>query len=136
MLSARVLRWVAAAGLAAMIAVAVGNDVASAQSIGQQARSDDLAALRQIDVPAAWPESKGSGVTVAVLDTGVERSAPDLAGQVTAGPGYTAGANPPGYVPPHLHGTYIGSHRRARQRSRPGAGHDRRRAAGRSCPSE
>jgi len=109
MLSARVLRRVAAAGLAAMIAVNVGNDVASAQSIGQQARTDDMAALRQIDVPAAWPESKGSGVTVAVLDTGVERSAPDLAGQVTAGPDYTAGANPPGYVPPHLHGTYIGS---------------------------
>jgi subtilisin family serine protease len=44
-----------------------------------------------------------------VLDTGVESSAPDLTGKVTAGPDYAAGANPPGYVPPHLHGTYIGS---------------------------
>ena len=35
------------------------------------------------------------------------RAGPDP--QVTVGPDYTAGANPPGYVPPHLHGTYIGS---------------------------
>ena len=96
-------------GLLAVLSLAASSGVASAQTIGQQVRSDDLATLRQIDVPAAWSQSKGSGITVAVLDTGVLRSAPDLSGQVTAGPDYTAGANPPGYAPPHLHGTYIGS---------------------------
>jgi len=96
-----------AVGLLAALSVATGSGVASAQSIGQQVRSADIATLRQIDVPAAWSQSKGSGVTVAVLDTGVQRSAADLTGQVTVGPDYTTGANPPGYAPPHLHGTYI-----------------------------
>jgi type VII secretion-associated serine protease mycosin len=106
---AAVARFAVAVVLLAGLSLTIGNGVASAQSIGQQVRTDDLAALRQIDVPAAWSQSRGSGVTVAVLDTGVGRSAPDLAGQVTVGPDYAAGANPPGYVPPHLHGTYIGS---------------------------
>jgi type VII secretion-associated serine protease mycosin len=100
------------AAIVSLLTVAVftgGTGVAPAQTIGQQVRTDDLAALRQIEVPAAWSQSRGSGVTVAVLDTGVRPAAPDLAGQVTVGPDYTAGANPPGYVPPHLHGTYIGS---------------------------
>ncbi|HSR87188.1 MAG TPA: S8 family serine peptidase [Streptosporangiaceae bacterium] len=102
-------RFAVAVVLLAGLSLAIGNGVASAQGIGQQVRTDDLATLRQIDVPGAWSQSRGSGVTVAVLDTGVGRSAPDLAGQVTVGPDYAAGANPPGYVPPHLHGTYIGS---------------------------
>jgi len=72
-------------------------------------RPDEMQTLDQIDVPAAWQISKGSGVTVAVLDTGVDASAPDLAGDVTTGPDYTAGADPPGYQPPLEHGTYIAS---------------------------
>ncbi len=114
MLSAVAARRAAIVTLLAAAALAVGvggasAQITSAQSIGQLARTDDLAALRQIDVPAAWSQSKGSGVTVAVLDTGVRPGTPDLTGQVTVGPDYTVGANPPGYVPPHLHGTYIGS---------------------------
>lgn len=89
---------------------AAGNGwIAFAQTISQQARADDLAMLRSAGVPAAWRVSKGSGITVAVLDTGVNATAPDLMGTVTTGPDYTAGANPPGYQPPHLHGTYIAS---------------------------
>jgi type VII secretion-associated serine protease mycosin len=107
--SVTVARGAVAAGLLTVLGLATTSGVATAQTIGQQVRTDDLATLRQIDVPAAWSQSRGSGVTVAVLDTGVLRSAPDLTGEVTAGPDYTVGANPPGYVPPHLHGTYIGS---------------------------
>ncbi|GAB95526.1 subtilisin family serine protease [Kineosphaera limosa] len=38
-----------------------------------------------IDAPAAWPRTRGAGVTVAVVDTGIVRH-PDLSGQVL--PGY------------------------------------------------
>jgi subtilisin family serine protease len=48
-------------------------------------------------------------VTVGVLDTGVDPAAADLSGSVSAGPDYTLGADPPGYQPPHLHGTFIAS---------------------------
>ncbi|HEY2316536.1 MAG TPA: S8 family serine peptidase [Streptosporangiaceae bacterium] len=109
MLIAAAVRRAAIVGLLAVAPLAACVGGASAQNIRQQVRTDDLGALRQIDLPAAWTQSKGSGVTVAVLDTGVRAAAPDLIGQVTAGPDFTAGANPPGYVPPHLHGTYIGS---------------------------
>ena len=48
-------------------------------------------------------------MTVGVLDTGVDASAADLSGSVRTGPDYTLGADPPGYQPPHLHGTFIAS---------------------------
>jgi subtilisin family serine protease len=84
-------------------------DVPAPPSDLSQIRPDEMQALDQIDVPAAWQTSRGDGVTVAVLDTGVDLSAPDLAGDVTTGPDYTLGADPPGYQPPLQHGTYIAS---------------------------
>jgi len=105
------IRLAAACVLAASLPAAglIGLGTASAQGGGQQIRAAELPELRQIDVPAAWRTSKGAGVTVAVLDTGADPAAPDLTGSVTTGPDYTAGADPPGYQPPHLHGTYIAS---------------------------
>jgi type VII secretion-associated serine protease mycosin len=74
-----------------------------------QIRPAELRALDQIDAPTAWRTSRGAGVTVAVLDTGVDPNVPDLAGSVTTGPDFAAGADPAGYRPPLLHGTYIAS---------------------------
>jgi type VII secretion-associated serine protease mycosin len=76
---------------------------------GVQVRADEQAQLKSINAPAAWRVSHGRGVTVGVLDTGVDASAADLSGSVSTGPDYTQGANPPGYQPPHLHGTFIAS---------------------------
>ncbi|MBB6400399.1 type VII secretion-associated serine protease mycosin [Actinomadura coerulea] len=65
--------------------------------------------LESLGVPRAWTMSKGGGVTVAVLDSGVDGDQADLAGSVTAGPDYTRGANPPGVAPKRLHGTNMAS---------------------------
>ena len=96
-------------GLAlAGIAVLTGA-VAPGSGVGGQVRAAEQPQLRAIEAPAAWRLSQGRGVTVAVLDTGVDAAAADLAGSVTTGPDYTLGADPPGYQPPHLHGTFIAS---------------------------
>lgn len=110
MLSTAARLAAACALAAAMVAAGVPHPGrAAAQGIGQQVRSAEMPELQQIEVPAAWRVSKGAGVTVAVLDTGADAGVPDLAGSVTTGPDYTAGADPAGYQPPHLHGTYIAS---------------------------
>jgi subtilisin family serine protease len=45
--------------------------------------------LDAMEVPDAWQTSTGAGVTVAVVDTGVDSSSPDLAGQLATNPGET-----------------------------------------------
>ncbi|MGI8330828.1 S8 family serine peptidase [Actinomadura scrupuli] len=74
-----------------------------------QVRDDEESLLTAVRAQQAWNVSRGGGVTVAVLDSGVDEDQQDLAGSVTAGPDYTQGANPPGVLPKRLHGTNMAS---------------------------
>ncbi|MEU8804313.1 S8 family serine peptidase [Spirillospora sp. NPDC048819] len=71
-----------------------------------RAREWHLEALR---TQKAWKYSKGRGVTVAVLDTGVDKNHPDLTGQVLTGPDLTGGVRSPGTRYWGLHGTSMAS---------------------------
>src|SRR5262245_51321289 len=65
--------------------------------------------LRTLHVANAWQITRGSGVTIAVLDTGVDAAQPDLTGSVTTGPDYTNSGRTAGGQFWGIHGTEIAS---------------------------
>jgi hypothetical protein len=101
----RALAGVLAAMLAAP-AVAVGTvGVAQADAVRQQ----ELWVLNAINVAGAWQHTHGSGVTVALIDSGVNGHVPDLAGSVMTGRDFS-GVNTPATNPNWgIHGTWMAS---------------------------
>jgi serine protease len=109
------------ASLACCVALA-GHPRSSAHAAATEAPNDPLFKhqwqLRMLQVPRAWSVTRGRGVVVAVLDTGVAyenrgryRRAPDLAGtRFVAGYDFVDGDAHPDDEPtrlPHTHGTHI-----------------------------
>jgi serine protease len=62
--------------------------------------------LATMNVARAWQASTGAGITVAVIDTGVDAGHPDLAGQVLPGIDLIAGAEGVS-TDPNGHGTHV-----------------------------
>ena len=101
-------RRVVAAGAAASVAVC------AAGALALPAQADTIRAgqqwvLNMLDVMPAWQQTQGDGVTVAIIDSGVDGRVSDLTGQVTSGPDFTGvttkSANPNWGV----HGTWMAS---------------------------
>jgi type VII secretion-associated serine protease mycosin len=65
--------------------------------------------LQALHVTQAWESSRGTGITVAVLDTGVDPNQPDLAGSVITGPDFTGSGRTPGHPFWGVHGTAVAS---------------------------
>ena len=77
-LARRVLAGLASLGILASVLVVASP--AAADSI-----RDRQYWLNQYGISQAWNTTRGAGVTVAVIDTGIDGSHPDLTGQVIAG---------------------------------------------------
>ena len=89
-------------------ALAAGSALNSAPALADQVRSQEWW-LQTLHVTQAWQSTRGSGVTVAVLDTGVYPRQADLAGAVITGPDYTHSGRTAGGPFLGIHGTAIAS---------------------------
>ncbi len=81
-------------------AAAPGGSAAVRAGTAPAVRSDRVRAqewwLGNLHVPQAWQVSRGAGITVAVLSSGVEATHPDLTGSVVTGPDFTGSGEVPG----------------------------------------
>src|SRR5690349_9406828 len=89
-----------ASGIAALL-LGLSPSAAFADSVRR-----DQWQLKELDARSAWALSTGDGVTVAVIDSGVDATHPDLLGQVLPGADFVDGSTD-GRVDPVGHGTTV-----------------------------
>jgi subtilisin len=63
--------------------------------------------VQRVNASAAWNRTMGQGVKVAVIDTGIDASHPDLAGAVAGGFNAVDSANPDAFGDDQGHGTHV-----------------------------
>ena len=94
------------------LAVLPGTAAADSIRVNQQAdsiRVNQQWVLDMLNVPAVWPVTEGAGVTVGVIDSGVNPDVSDLTGSVITGPDYTGVATLPSSPEWGVHGTWMAS---------------------------
>ncbi|HUY51939.1 MAG TPA: S8 family serine peptidase [Streptosporangiaceae bacterium] len=101
------LRGRATAAVAAGLAVAC-IAVAAGPAFAETVRNEEWW-LNSLHVTKAWLSSRGAGVTVAVLDTGVDPTQRDLTGSVISGTDFTGSGRTPGGAFWGAHGTAVAS---------------------------
>jgi subtilisin family serine protease len=93
------------AGLCVLVLPALSSSAAAADTI----RDNQQWVLDMLNVQPAWAVTRGGGVTVAVIDSGVNPDVSDLFGSVTVGPDYTGVHTSPANPNWGVHGTWMAS---------------------------
>jgi subtilisin family serine protease len=86
--------------------IAVGP---AAPAQADQVRQAQMWVLDMLDAQAAWTVTRGAGVTVAVIDSGVNPDVSDLTGSVITGPNYSGVDTPMSNPNWGQHGTWMAS---------------------------
>lgn len=63
--------------------------------------------VQRIGAPSAWSHTQGQGAAVAVIDTGIDATHPDLKGQVAGGINILDAAHPDNWADDEGHGTHV-----------------------------
>jgi subtilisin len=63
--------------------------------------------VARVGAPLAWAKTQGAGATVAVIDTGIDSTHPDLAGQVAGGVNIIDPQHPDNWKDDEGHGTHV-----------------------------
>ncbi len=98
----------------ATVALVIGLFAASAVAAmtpaeADTARTAEVLVLNELNVQPAWNISRGQGVIVAVIDSGVKPDVSDLTGSVTTGPNFSGVPTPPANPAWGVHGTWMAS---------------------------
>ena len=103
----RARRVLAGTALAALLALL--PSLAAAPALADEVRDQQGWIFQMLQVPGPGSGPEGSGVTVAVLDSGVDPNVSDLTGMVIQGPDLTGTHTSPGNADWGVHGTWMAS---------------------------
>src|SRR6476646_5806254 len=103
------LALVGVTGLVSMTVLSALPPGAARAAVADGIQDKQQWVLNMLDVAGAWSVTKGAGVTVAVIDSGVNPHVSDLAGSVLTGPDYTGVNTSPTSRNWGVHGTWMAS---------------------------